>query len=130
LHFQESHHLNQKDEDNWVEIRTTEKENKTQNMEFQIKLGKNPGNRSEPDLYLDSIIRIIAGLRGAGDAADLSKSDVRLLFELLLRVLKSWTIDRDEIFKLSGYDGIQVPKNPREQKHDHVTRWDKPLIND
>jgi len=123
-------YLNIKDEDDWVIIRTTDKENKTRSMEFQIKLGKNPGNRSEPDLYQDSIIRIIAGLREAGDAADLSKSDVRVIFELLLRVLKSWTIDRDEILQLSGYDGIQVPKNPREQKHDHVTRWDKPLLKD
>lgn len=123
-------YLKIKDEDNWVVIRTSDKENKTGSMEFQIKLGKNSGNRSEPDLYYDSIIRIIAGLRGAGDAADLSKTDIRLVFELLLRVLKSWTIDRDEILQLSGYDGIQVPKKPREQKHDHVTRWDKPVLND
>ena len=123
-------YLDIKDEDDWVVIRTTDKENKTRSMDFQIKLGKNPGNRSEPDLYYDSIIRIIAGLRASGDAADLSKSDVRVIFELLLRVLKSWTINRDEVLKLSGYDGIQVPKNPREQKHDHVTRWDKPLLKD
>jgi hypothetical protein len=123
-------YLKIKDEDDWVVIRTMAKENKTQNMEFQIKLGKSPGNRSEPDLYLDSIIRMIAGLRGAGDSADLSKSDVRVIFELLLRVLKSWTINRDEVLQLSGYDGIQVPKYPREQKHDHVTRWDKPLLKD
>ena len=123
-------YLDIKDEDDWVVIRTTDKENKTRSMDFQIKLGKNPGNRSEPDLYYDSIIRIIAGLRASGDAADLSKSDVRIIFELLLRVLKSWTINRDEVLKLSGYDGIQVPKNPREQKHDHVTRWDKPLLKD
>ena len=123
-------YLNIKDKDNRVVIRTTAKENKTQNMDFQIKLGKSPGNQSESDLFHDSLVRIIAGFREAGDAADLSKSDTKLMFDLLLRAFRSWTINRDEILKLCGYDGIQVPKNPGEQKHDHVTRWDRPLLKD
>jgi len=63
-----------------------------------------------------------------GDAPDLSKSDVKNLFELLSRTLVSWTIYRDDLVKLFGYDGIQVPKQPRKEKHYHVTRWDKPNL--
>lgn len=121
-------YLNIKDEDDWVVVKTKDKENKTQSMEFQIKLGKVAGNRSEPDLYIDSFVRIIAGLRTTGDAIDLSKGDVRLMFDLFMRVLRGWTVNRDEILALSGYDGIQVPKRPREQKHYHVIRWDKPSL--
>jgi len=121
-------YLTIEDEDNWVVVKTKDKVNKTGSMEFQIKLDKSPGNRSEPDLYHDSIVRIIAGLRTTGDAADLSKGDVRLMFDLFMRVLKGWTVNRDEVLELSGYDGIQVPKHPREQKHYHVIRWNKPSV--
>ncbi|KQC14498.1 MAG: hypothetical protein APR56_03650 [Methanosaeta sp. SDB] len=107
-------------------IRTPSKKNTTGLMEFQIKLD---GIKISPegwDPYSDSLLRMIGALRDAGDSADLSKGDVKVIFELLMRVVASWTVNRDELVRLHGYDGIQVPKSPREEKHDHVTRWDKP----
>ncbi|HOO52918.1 MAG TPA: hypothetical protein PLM24_00305 [Methanothrix sp.] len=109
-------------------IRTPTKKNTTRLMEFQIKLDGSEVGPQGHDPYSDSLLSMIGALRDAGDAADLSKADVRTIFELLMRVIASWTVNRDELVRLRGYDGIQVPKNPREEKHDHVTRWDKPIL--
>jgi hypothetical protein len=109
-------------------ITTRAKENLTKRVDFQIKLGEPSLDPHEPDLYANNLERTIASLKSMGDAPDLSKSDVKNLFELLSRTLVSWTIYRDDLVRLFGYDGIQVPKEPRKEKHDHVTRWDKPNL--
>jgi hypothetical protein len=109
-------------------ITTDSKKNITKKVDFQIKLGKISPNPLEPDLYSGNFERMIAALRNVGDSADLSKSDVRTIFELLLRIQSSWTTYRDELSRLHGYDGIQVPKQPRREEHDHITRWDKAVL--
>ena len=108
-----------------IAITTESKENVTKKVDIQIKTGKTSPNPLEPDIYASNFERMIASLRNVGDAADLSKSDVRTIFELLLRTLSSWTIYRDELSSLHGYDAIQVPKQPRREEHNHITRWDK-----
>ena len=115
-----------KDRSGKVLIRTKSKKNRTKLVEFQIKLDKSSIIPPGSDPYRESLVSMIGALRGAGDAADLSKGDVRVLFELFMRVAAAWTVNRDELVRLWGYDGIQVPKNPREDKHDHVIRWDRP----
>jgi len=109
-------------------ITTGAKENLTKRVDFQIKLGKPLLNPNEPDIYANNLERTIASLKSMGDAPDLSKSDVKNLFELLSRTLVSWTIYRDDLVRVFGYEGIQVPKQPRKEKHDHVTRWDKAIL--
>jgi hypothetical protein len=109
-------------------ITTESKKNVTKKIDFQIKLGRTSPNPLEPDLYANNFERMITALRNVGDAADLSKSDVRTIFELLLRTQSSWTVYRDELSKLHGYDGIQVPKQPRREEHNHITRWDKAVL--
>lgn len=111
-----------------VLIRTTSRKNTTGLMEFQIKLDGIKVSPEGWDPYSDSLLRMIGALRDAGDAVDLSKGDVKVIFELLMRVVASWTINRDALVKLHGYDGIQVPKNPRGEEHNHVMRWDKPMV--
>ena len=117
-----------RDRDGKILITTESKENITKKMDFQIKLGRTSANPPEPDLYANNLERMIAALRNTGDATDLSKSDVRTIFELLLRTQSSWTIYRDELSRLHGYDGIQVPKQPRKEEHNHITRWDKAVL--
>ena len=117
-----------RDREGRILITTESKENVTKKVDFQIKLGKTSPNPLEPDLYANNFERMIAALRNIGDAADLSKSDVRTIFELLLRIQSSWTIYRDELSRLHGYDGIQVPKQPRREEHNHITRWDKAVL--
>lgn len=109
-------------------IRTPSKKNTTGLMEFQIKLDGIKVSPEGWDPYSDSLLRMIGALRDAGDAADLSKGDVKVIFELLMRVVASWTINRDALVKLHAYDGIQVPKKPRGEEHDHVLRWDEPMV--
>lgn len=115
-----------KDESGRALIRTPSKRNTTKLMNFQIKLDGIKLSPQGHDPYSGSLLSMIGALRDVGDAADLSKSDVRIVFELLMRVVTSWTVNRDALVRFYGYDGIQVPKNPRSEKHDHVTRWDKP----
>lgn len=109
-------------------ITTEGKENVTRRVDFQIKLDTTSLNPDEPDLYANNLERMIASLKNMGDAADLSRSDVKIIFELLSRTLVSWTIYRDDLVRLFGYDGIQVPEQPRKEKHDHVTRWDRVVL--
>ncbi|GEM_PF-866656 len=121
-------YLEVKDESGKALIRTPSKKNTTKLMDFQIKIDGIKISPQGHDPYSGSLLSMIGALRDAGDAADLSKGDVRIIFELLMRVFTSWTANRDELVRFRGYDGIQVPKNPRAEKHDHVTRWDKPVF--
>jgi hypothetical protein len=111
-----------------IVITTESKQNVTKKVDFQIKLGKTSPNPLEPDIYANNFERMITALRNVGDAADLLKSDVRTIFELLLRTMSSWTIYRDELSRLHGYDAIQVPEQPRREEHIHITRWDKSVL--
>jgi len=117
-----------RDKNGSILITTEAKENLTKRVDFQIKLGRPSLDPHEPDLYANNLERTIASLKSMGDAPDLSKSDVKNIFELLSRTLVSWTIYRDDLVRLFGYDGIQVPKQPRKEKHDHITRWDKAVL--
>lgn len=116
-----------KDRSSRVTIRTTGKKNTTKLMDFQIKLDGGEIRPTGGDPYKDGLLLMIRALRDAGDAADPFKGDAKVIFELLMRVVAGWTVNRDELVKLRGYDSIQVPKNPRGQKHHHVIRWDKPI---
>jgi hypothetical protein len=117
-----------RDKEGRILITTQSKENVTGEVDFQIKLGRPSPNPLEPDLYANNLERMIAALRNIGDAADLSRSDVMTIYELLLRIAGSWAIYRDELVRLYGYNGIQVPKYPRKEGHDHITRWDKAVL--
>ena len=121
-------YLTIRDQTGRILIETQDKENSTGEAEFQIKLGRSVANMLEPDLYSGGLARIVGALRNIGDSADLSNSDVSILFELLLRVVTSWTIERDSLVQIRGYDGIQVPEHPRTEEHYHITRWDKPIL--
>ena len=109
-------------------INTTSKKNTTGRMDFQIKLARLHPNPLEPDLYANGLQRMMSGLRSVGDAIDLSRDDVKNVFELLGGVLGAWTSYRDEIVRVCGYDGIQVPEQPRRVNHYHVTRWDEAVL--
>lgn len=118
-------YLTIRDRNGSVLITTGYKENTTKDMDFQIKLGKSEIIPFEPDIYAGNFERMIAALKNVADIEDISGTDVSVVFELFLRTLNSWTIYRDELVSLSGYDGIQVPGEPRKTEHDHVTRWDR-----
>ena len=121
-------YLQIRDTEGEVIISTASKKNTTGRMDFQVKLAKLHLNPLEPDLYANNLQRMIAGLRSVGDAVDLSRDDVRNVYELFLGVLGAWTSYRDEIVKVCGYDGVQVPEQPRRENHYHITRWDEPVL--
>jgi hypothetical protein len=121
-------YLTIRDQNGRILIETPDKENSTGDVDFQVKLGSSVVSAQEPDLYSGSLARIVAAFKNIGDSADLSNIDVNILFEVILRVVTSWTIERDSLVRIYGYDGIQVPEHPREEEHSHTTRWDKPLL--
>ena len=114
-----------RDREGYVVLETHQKNNTTGDVYFQVKLGEAMADPLAPDLYSDNYERIVANFRTLGDIADLSVDDVVVVSELLTAALSSWVLYRDEIVKLGGYDGIQVPEEPRRTAHFHVTRWDR-----
>ncbi|MDD1751361.1 MAG: carboxypeptidase-like regulatory domain-containing protein [Methanothrix sp.] len=121
-------YLTIRDQNGKILFETSDKENSTRDADFQIKLGRSIIGPSEPDLYSGSIARIIGALKNIGDSADLSNSDTKILFELILRVVTSWTIEKDSLAQIHGYDAIQVPEHPRMEEHNHISRWDRPIL--
>ena len=117
-----------RDQNGRILFEIPDKDNSTRDVDFQIKLGRSVIFFSEPDLYSDGIARIAGALKNIGDSADLQNSDTKILFELILRVVTSWTIERDSLVQMQGYDAIQVPEHPRIEEHNHVTRWDRPIL--
>ncbi len=121
-------YLQVRDGEGRIVIGTQSCKNTTGSIDFQIKLGKPLTNPLEPDIYANSLERMRAGLQSVGDAVDLSRDDVRSVFELMAGALASWTAYRDELVRNCGYDGIQVPEQPRRVDHRHVTRWDEAVL--
>lgn len=121
-------YLQVRDGDGRIVISTQANKNTTGRIDFQIKLGKPLPNPLEPDIYANSLERMRAGLQNVGDAVDLSRDDVRNVFELMAGALAAWTSYRDELVSVCGYDGVQVPKQPRREDHRHVTRWDETVL--
>jgi len=121
-------YLQVRDEDGRIVVGTQSSKNATGRIDFQIKFGKPQTNPLEPDIYANSLERMRAGLQSVGDAVDLSRDDVRSVFELIAGALASWTTYRDELVRVCGYDGIQVPEQPRRVDHRHVTRWDEAVL--
>ena len=121
-------YLQVRDEDGRIVVGTQSSKNATGRIDFQIKFGKPQTNPLEPDIYANSLERMRAGLQSVGDAVDLSRDDVRSVFELIAGALASWTTYRDELVRVCGYDGIQVPEQPRRADHRHVTRWDEAVL--
>ncbi|VVB65076.1 Uncharacterised protein [uncultured archaeon] len=121
-------YLTIRDQTGRILIETPDKENSTGEANFQIKLGSSVISLLEPDLYSGGLTRIVGAIKNIGDSADLSNSDINILFELMLRVGTSSTVERDSLMQIHGYDGVQVPENPRREGHDHITRWDKPIL--
>jgi len=92
-------------------------------------LGESLVDALAPNIYQDNLRRIGASFRGMTGTVDMSRADVQEMSEVLFRAVDSWTLYRDQIFqKADGYDGIQVPEEPRKEKHDHVSRWDRPVL--
>lgn len=103
--------------------------NTTGDVQFQIKLGEPEVDALAPNIYQDNLRRIGASFRGMTGEVDMSEADVPTMSEELLRAVDSYTLYRDQIFKKeAGYDGIQVPEEPRKEKHYHVIRWDRPVL--
>ncbi len=102
--------------------------NTTGDIDFQIKLGEREVDPLAPNIYQEGLRRIAASFRGIGGAVDLSRSDIKEVSEVLFRAMDSWTLYQDQLFRATGYDGIQVPAQPRKEQHDHVSRWDKPVL--
>jgi len=121
-------YLQVRDEDGRIVIGTQSSKNTTGRIDFQIKLGKPPTDPLEPDIYSNSLDRMRAGLQSVGDAVDPSRDDIRSIFELIGGALASWTAYRDDLVRICGYDGIQVPEQPRREAHRHVTRWDEAVL--
>ena len=121
-------YLQIRDTEGRVVISTAGKDNTSGAVDFQVKLGKSQPNPLEPDLYANGLERMRTGLQNVGDAVDLSRADVKDLFQLFLGVIGAWTSFRDEIVRICGYDSIQVPKQPRKEEHYHVTRWDEAVL--
>ena len=127
----------EKEPDVYIEIRdgkgnpllaTASRKNGTGRIDFQIELGTVQGDPGQPDIYSGGVERMISELRSAGDFADISRDDVNVVLNLLLRTLGSYAFFADQLFELSGYDGIQVPAQPRREDHHHVTRWDEAVL--
>ncbi len=117
-----------RDHEGKIMLQTQGELNTTGYIDFQVKLGKKKVDLLAPNIYQDGLRRITASFRGIGGAVDLSKSDVKEMSEVLLRAIDSWTLYQDQLFRATGYDGIQVPAQPRKEQHDHVSRWDKPVL--
>jgi hypothetical protein len=107
---------------------TSSRKNETGRIDFQIELGAVQGDPGQPDIYSGGIERMIEELKSAGGFADLSRDDVNVILNLLLRTLGSYAFFTDQLFTLSGYDGIQVPEQPRREDHHHETRWDEAVL--
>jgi hypothetical protein len=111
-----------------IALQTEAETNTTGRIEFQIKLGEIKADPLAPNIYQDGLRRIAASFRGMGTQVDLSKGDIKEMSEVLFRAVDSWTLYRDQLIRATGYDGIQVPAEPRKEHHDHVSRWDKPVL--
>ena len=111
-----------------VLVRTEAKENTTGLIDLQIKLGRSKADPAEPDIYSSNLPRLISAFNTLFDLDSLSNSDARTVVEILFRAVNSWVLYRDDLAKYAGYDAIQVPSHPRRLEHDHVTRWDKPIL--
>lgn len=121
-------YLTIRDQTGRILFETPSKENSTGEADFQIKLGSSVVSTQKPDLYSGSLARIVAAFKNIGDSADLSNSDINILFEVILRIVSSWTIERDSLVQIYGYDGIQMPEHPRGEEHSHITRLDKSML--
>jgi hypothetical protein len=111
-----------------VLVNTPSRENTTKVANFQIKLGKPQINPFEPDLYAGNFERMTSAFSNMGDSVDVSREDVTTLLNFVLGALSSWVSYRDELARVCGYDGIQVPKQPRKEEHIHLTRWDEDVL--
>ncbi len=119
-----------RDQGGKVVLQTQVGVNTTGDVQFQVKLGGGPEvDALAPNIYQDSMKRIGASFSGMQGTLDMSKVDVQEMSEVLARAVDSYTLYRDEIFQaVAGYDGIQVPREPRKERHDHVSRWDRPVL--
>ena len=111
-----------------VSINSQAKENTTRIADFQIKISKSKIDPLEPDLYSGNFARMTSAFKAAFDPESLSSSDARTVIEVISRALGSWVLYRDGLARLAGYDGVQVPEHPRKENHDHVVRWDRPVL--
>ncbi|MDA4113721.1 MAG: hypothetical protein OK474_06720 [Thaumarchaeota archaeon] len=121
-------YLEIRDREGSLVLTTSSRKNETGRIDLQIELGAVQGDPGQPDVYSGGIERMIEELKSAGDFADVSRDDVSVVLNLLLRTLGSYAFFTDQLFTLSGYDGIQVPRQPRRQGHQHVTRWDEAVL--
>jgi len=111
-----------------IALKTEAETNTTGHVDFQIKLGEIKVDPLAPNVYQDGLRRIAASFRGMGNQVDMSKGDIKEMSEVLFRAVDSWILYRDQLIRATGYDGIQVPFEPRKEHHDHVSRWDKPVL--
>ncbi len=102
--------------------------NTTGDTEFQIKLGEREIDPLDSNIYQNGLGRIVGSFRGMSGTVDMSRSDIAEVAEILFRAIDSWVLYRDELVRVAGYDGIKVPNQPRKEQHDHITRWDRPVL--
>ncbi len=111
-----------------VALKTEVEVNTTGDMQFQIKLGEPEVDALDPNIYQGNLNRIATTFRGITGTVDMSRGDIQEMAEVLTRAVDSWTFYRDQLLRVTGYDGVQVPEQPRKEAHHHVTRWDRPVL--
>ncbi len=111
-----------------VVIDTPNKKNTTGRIDFQMKLGRGQTVKDESDIYSGGVIRLVSAYSNLYENIDPSRDDVKESLGSLISVVKRWNEYRDELAKSCGLEVIQVPRQPRKEEHDHVSRWDEAVL--
>lgn len=111
-----------------VVVDTPSKKNTTGRIDFQMKLGRGPTVKDEPDIYSGGVRRLVSAYSNLHANIDPSRSEVKESLDSLIGVVKRWNKYRDELARTCGLEVIQVPKQPRKKEHDHVSRWDEAVL--
>lgn len=116
------------DGDGRVVISTLGKSNSSGRVDFQIKLSGGPKVPDKAEIYSGGMNRLISAYSNLRQSIDPSRSDVEKSLDLLIGVVRRWSEYRDVLARSCGLEVIQVPKQPRKDEHDHVSRWDEAVL--
>lgn len=111
-----------------VVIDTPNKNSTTGRIDFQMKVGRGPTVKDEPDIYSGGMSRLVSAYSNLHDNIDQSRGEVKESLGSLIGVVKRWNEYRNELARTCGLEVIQVPKQPRKEEHDHVSRWDEAVL--
>lgn len=117
-----------RDGDDQVVISTPGRSNSSGRVDFQIKLSGGPRVPDEPEIYSGGMSRLISAYSNLRQSIDPSRSDVEKSLDSLIGVVRRWNEYRDVLARSCGLEVIQVPRQPRKDGHDHVSRWDEAVL--